>query len=145
MNMEMFDQQYLDRAFQMTKTGKQFFWEPNNYWHFAAHRGGKLERYTKTIFTVTPVFKETQIEIWPVRFNVTNARFKSPHPNMIMLYHGDMCVWTKPVQRPANEDTVVKVNLSGLIEKAIIAINGMDPELVTELQRNWSAKHRVDL
>lgn len=145
--MKMFDQTYLDRAMELTKTGNQFFWEPKEAWYFAAQREHKTEKYVKTTFEVRPVFFETRLQIWPLNFNITAARFKQPWPNLVMLYHMDMCVWNMAVGKPKDQrgnvirDGIVKIGFNDFMQEAIIEINGIDPQLCDTLRLNYQMKH----
>lgn len=144
----MFDQQYIDRAMAMVKTGTQFFWEPTDQWYFAAQREYKIEKYRQTMFEALPIFFETRVEVWPHNFRVDAMRFKPPYPNLIMLYHGDMCVWNRGVAKPTDKhgnilkDSVVKIDFNTFVQEAIISIQGLSPELCKTLQGNWLGRSR---
>ena len=145
----MFDQNYLTRAMEMTKTGNQFFWEPIDRWHFAAQRDYHIEKYSESLFSALPFFYETRLQVFPVDFNLKAVRFKAPFPNLIMLYHNDMCVWNKAVGRPRtpngeiDNDGVIKIDFASMLKEPIIEINGIDPQLCNTLRENWNRRKRI--
>lgn len=145
----LFEQTYIDRAMEMTKTGNQFFWEPDSAWYFAAQREHRAEKYIETLFTVQPIFFETRLEIWPTGLKVTAMKFTQPYPNLIMLYHQDMCVWNRGVMKPrdkngqVDKDAVIKIDLTSLLAEPIMTIQGIDPNLRETLQRNWQTRKRI--
>jgi hypothetical protein len=148
----MFDETYMKRATEMMKTGNQFFWMPDGDWYLAAQREHLTEKYTKTIFKVIPMFFKTRFELWPEKPSVTAMKFKQPWPNLLMLYHLNMCVWNRGIAKPrnkdgsVNKDGIVKIVLDDLWNQPIITFNAGTPEMVEcidTLRRNWNASKRV--
>lgn len=149
----MFDPVYMERATEMMKTGNQFFWMPDQAWYLAAQREHNIEKYEKTFFRVLPMFFESRFELWPEKASVTAMKFKPPYPQLIMLYHQDMCVWNRGVNKPrnpdgtVNTDGIVKIDLDAVWTQPIITFNAKTPEMkqvIETLRRNWNSINRIN-